>query len=540
MDCPVDDFEPSGTLCGDLTDDTCDNADTCDGSGVCLPNYEPTTVECRPAAGACDTGEFCDGAGSCPADVLLDGTTCRPAASDCDQAEFCDGISPYCPDDGFIPYGYDCGSDVATGCDNPDICDGFGTCLPNYEPMSTVCRPAVDVCDQEEYCDGAGYCEPDDVIPSFIECRASAGVCDEVEYCDGTNTSCPADQFDTGTVCRVAFGVCDVAESCNGTSVDCPADGVAPATTECRAAAGVCDTAENCDGINVGCPGNSFLSSTTICSTWDEESCSQTTCGGDVLSTLNTKYCSGSAADCSGTTVQSPAVVVDTCDTGTEHCEADGGVADCIACGYLCEDKPDATCVGDEGEACAETEPFEPCDDALFCDSTTTTCELGCSDDSDCTTDPLLPHCDIEFGECVECVDASHCNTDEVCGRETNTCYPMPVPDVGEYLYCWDFDPDSDSGTDNNHCSEFTDATCTYWSPGLWEYVDGDPMPLCGVWPATCAPQQPLPECCLTTQADFLDLPTYDECVADVLCDESDPANYRGCISEGFLTDFVP
>ncbi|MCC6621811.1 MAG: hypothetical protein IT385_11185, partial [Deltaproteobacteria bacterium] len=91
-------FKPEGTPCGDPSDTVCDNPDTCDPSGQCLPNFEPATTLCRGDAGDCDVPEYCDAAGACPSN-------------------------------GFEPEGTLCGDGTETVCDKPDTCDPSGVCL---------------------------------------------------------------------------------------------------------------------------------------------------------------------------------------------------------------------------------------------------------------------------------------------------------------------------------------------------------------------------------------------------------------------------
>ncbi|MCC6621773.1 MAG: hypothetical protein IT385_10995, partial [Deltaproteobacteria bacterium] len=143
-ECPEDGFEPAGTTCGDPNDSVCDDPDTCDDSGVCLVNHEPTTLVCRPEAGWCDLPELCNELGECPVDAYVPtGIECRGVAGDCDVPEACTGFDPECPTDAFIPY-------------------------------DTVCRPSVDLCDPPE-------------------------------HCTGVDPTCPTDHFATCTLCGSKF-----------------------------------------------------------------------------------------------------------------------------------------------------------------------------------------------------------------------------------------------------------------------------------------------------------------------------------------------
>ena len=125
--CPANAYEPTGTACGDGTDTICDNPDSCDATGACIPNFELATVLCREDAGECDVPEYCDAAGACPTNT-------------------------------YEPTGTACGDGTDTICDNPDSCDATGACIPNFELATVLCREDAGECDVPEYCDAAGAC----------------------------------------------------------------------------------------------------------------------------------------------------------------------------------------------------------------------------------------------------------------------------------------------------------------------------------------------------------------------------------------------
>src|SRR5262249_37218213 len=71
------------------------------GSTCCpIPTCQPAAAgsPCTPDAHGCTT-DVCDGTGSCMHPLASAGTVCRPAANSCDVAETCDGSSPACPAD---------------------------------------------------------------------------------------------------------------------------------------------------------------------------------------------------------------------------------------------------------------------------------------------------------------------------------------------------------------------------------------------------------------------------------------------------------
>jgi len=152
------------------------------------------------------------------------------------------------------PNGATCGSSVTSVCDRADTCSA-GTCVPNYEPATKVCRPEVPGgCDVEEKCTGASAtCPADDFRSSATVCRGPADVCDAPENCSGSSPNCPGDAKEpTTTVCRPPADDCDAAENCNGSANACPPDVVRPVDAACTPDSSDC-TADKCDGVSTEC-----------------------------------------------------------------------------------------------------------------------------------------------------------------------------------------------------------------------------------------------------------------------------------------------
>ena len=198
-ECPADAYELAGVACGDAGDTVCDNADTCKGGeNTCLPNWEPATTECRGEVGLCDVAESCTGsAKECPADAYeLAGVACGDAGDTvCDNADTCKG--------------------------------GENTCLPNWEPATTECRGEVGLCDVAESCTGsAKECPADAYELAGVACGdAGDTVCDNADTCKGGENTCLPNWEPATTECRPAtIEQCDVAEQCTGSSSDCPVD----------------------------------------------------------------------------------------------------------------------------------------------------------------------------------------------------------------------------------------------------------------------------------------------------------------------------
>jgi hypothetical protein len=225
-------FTPvAGRACGDSSDTDCDNPDTCDASGVCQANHEPTTTACGDAAGACTNADFCDGAGgctdngfksattacgdqtdtacdnpdhcsgvdgSCVPNHEADGTNCGDAGTECTNQDTC--LAGVCNDNGFKGAGTPCGSSADTACDNPDTCNGSGTCLTNNEANGTACDDGT-VCDGHEVC-GSGTCQPGTPLNCDDGNACTTDTCDPSSGCHSSG-SCPVDTqiAPTATTC---------------------------------------------------------------------------------------------------------------------------------------------------------------------------------------------------------------------------------------------------------------------------------------------------------------------------------------------------
>lgn len=83
--------------------------------------------------------------------------------------------------------------------------------------------------------------------------------------------------------------------------------------------------------------------------------------------------------------------------------------------------------------------------------------EVDCAEPSDCT-DESLPQC-TTAGECVECLNFSHCNTDNpICSFTTHTCGSCRVGDEGNAV-CEAIDPFQPLCAKTGACVECLDNT---------------------------------------------------------------------------------
>ena len=438
-----------GAPCGDPIPDDCDDADSCDGAGVCLPNFKPAATECRPTTGECDPAEFCTGSdGACPGQVFLpDLTPCTDDTNDC-TADVCNAGSCIHPT---LAIGTLCGDTTSLGgCDNPDTCDGAGVCLVNLVPVGTECRATTDECDPAEFCDGAidGMCPTDQFVvddtvctdegndcttdvctsglcshpfiaagtpcgdpslsvcdnpdscdglgvclgnfaPDTTECRSVADVCDSAEFCTGDTAACPPDGFlNATTVCRGVAGPCDARERCTGSSAACPADTFAPNTIKCRAKVDLCDADEFCTGIGAACPADLVESITTECRPAAGLCDVPDFCDG-VSDT-----CGVDLVETAATVCRAPADVCDIeelCDGVSVDCPADSfepATTLCRPAGGVCD--VDDFCTGDTASCSADAKStsFLPCRPAPgVCDIA----EFCDGINNDCPTDVTEP-----------------------------------------------------------------------------------------------------------------------------------------------------
>lgn len=177
---------PAGTSCGDLSDGICDSPDSCDGAGVCQTNHvadgtqcsevdsecqiastclaglchdngvKPAGVACGdPTSAPCNSPDSCNGSGLCVPNLAADGSVCGDAGVECVNPDTC--VAGACHDNGFVAAGMACGDASSGQCDSADACDGTGACLSNHAASGTPCNDG-DACTTADSCDGSGLC----------------------------------------------------------------------------------------------------------------------------------------------------------------------------------------------------------------------------------------------------------------------------------------------------------------------------------------------------------------------------------------------
>jgi hypothetical protein len=218
--CTDNGFQPNGTACGDPSDTSCDNPDTC-MAGECMANYEVVGTPC-PDGEFCNGDELCDGAG-----------TCDPGTDPC-PGELCDEETDTCV-----------GCLVDADCDDGLFCNGTETCDQATGQCVAVsaCPPAIDGCVTR----GADCDEENDLCIDF----ADDSQCDDSAYCNGAET------------CDIVTGAC-----LQGTPVDC-SDGVSCTDDSCNEATDSCDflpNDANCSDDGLYCNGTEFCDPVADCS----------------------------------------------------------------------------------------------------------------------------------------------------------------------------------------------------------------------------------------------------------------------------------
>jgi hypothetical protein len=439
-----------------------------------------TTGICYPSTGsACDDLLWCTVSDQCQSTHL-----CRGSPRSCSGGTECVAASCNEPlarcETSPKPAGTSCGSSSDTACDNPDTCNGSGTCQPNYESPTTVCRAAGGECDQVEYCPGNGpNCPVDGVKPSGTQCDSAHGDCDEVDRCDGSSKACPETYKPSSTVCRQAAGDCDQAENCPGNAPNCPTDQKKPPGSPCGNSQNTdCDNPDTCNTAGA-CLVNNEPSGTPCAS--DSDGCTDDVCNG--------------TGEC--THPRDPNC---TCDNDSD-----------------CND--DDTCTDDRcvNEQCSYT-PRPNCCGNAACDGS----ETACTCPADCGAPPLDERLctDGIDNDCDRQVDCS----DSDCEGAT-PCRTQPCPDgncaQGEDSCSCPQDCGEPPSTETN-CSDGADNDCD----GQRDCADSDCAgePSCvtcgngacdsGETPCSCPQDCGEPACCGDADCDDGDNNTEDKCVS--------------------------
>jgi len=330
-------FTPATITLACATDEQCADGnectdDVCD-QGVCTNPPEASGTACGSASNtACDNPDTCDGAGTCQPNFELPTMVCRPAVGACNPAEFCTGDSPTCPANTFAPSGTACGSSGDTECDDPDTCDGAGVCRANPASPGTPCGDPTDTeCNGADACDGNGVCE-DNILPAGATCGdTSSSECNDPDTCDGAG-NCLTNVKPAGLPCGNPIGTqCDEPDSCDGAGT-CQPHPIAAGTPCGNPGMSACDNRDECDGAGV-CDANHVADGTPC--TDDGNQCRDDVCSSGVCA-HPLKPVGTACGDSTDTECDNP----DSCD-GTGTCQANREPA-----GAACGDPASTDCDG--------------------------------------------------------------------------------------------------------------------------------------------------------------------------------------------------
>lgn len=510
-------FKTAGDACdlgpGAAGDPDCDDPDTCDGAGVCKPNYKPNQTVCTDDDLFCTGAERCNANGRC----LHSGNPCagQQVTKTCDEAiDMCvvcilDGDCPTdsnpCTDHRcisgqcqtpFTAANAPCGDATDSDCTDPDTCDGAGVCRPNHVANGTPCTDDGLFCNGVEVCTngacaptGTNPCAATPQTPNCVEATDSCVFCQSAAECDDTN-ACTDDACTAGlcTHAPVAAGLpcgsqtaepcsdpdsCDAAGSCrvnhkpNGTA--CTDDGQFCTGAE-TCSSGVCqsggnpcaqgqacnEAADKCDCTqNAQCDDGAFCNGAETCT------------GGSCAA--GTPPCSGQTPKCLEAEDRCVACVADAdCNdnqfcTGTETCVGNACQASgnpCTAQGRVCVEANDrCDCDGDND-----------CDDGKFCNGAEK-CNSGqcAAGTSPC---PANATCDERDNRCLTCLTGAECDDDNPCTVDScpgGTCTHTPLPNCP--------DADRDGVTDDDDDCPATTTGAEVNAAGCADFqrdTDGD------------------------------------------------------------------
>jgi hypothetical protein len=373
-----------------------------------------TCVECRNAGDCADgnlcTNDFCNGQGNCFSQFKCNGNeVCDPAVGACVQ------------------------------CLNAGDCNDNDPCTDNECNVQTGQCSFPDKCQADEVCLGNGAC---------VEC-ANNGDCEDGDpctndICGGNNTCSFPDRCQANEVC-LADGTCVACVN----DTECPGAQVCVSNqcVECRNAA-QCDDGDNCTA-NVcnnnsctfpdACPGEECIPATGVCVEClgnadcnDGDNCTNDVCNNN--SCTNPDACPGEA--CIAATGQCVECIDNNDCSDGDNCTTDTCSNNSCTFPDAC---PGETCVAATGQCvqCIDNSDCAGNPAGSFCDNNQCVECIGngdCSDGDNCTTDTCSNNscsfpdacpgeqCVPASGQCVQCLDDTHCTMPQTCDLGTNTC----------------------------------------------------------------------------------------------------------------------
>jgi hypothetical protein len=299
-----------GSACGG-TASTCDALDTCNGSGVCLPNYATSGTPCSDNL-YCTQTDQCNGSGSC----VGSGDPCPGPDNDDDCSEVCREANDDC--NGNDPNGSACAG--GTGTCTSGICGGKA----DGEPCGTGAECSSGFCADGVCCNNAcsGDCRACDVSGSEGSCSNYAQGTDPDNECTSA--------ADAGPSCNSGACVCGADPSYATNPISNPGlTAVCPAGQHCTVTCnggGCSSTTVTCpsDGTcTVSCTGNGTCAGLTVL------------CGAEGMCSLNcgNGSCAGAVIQCgqdscTGTCGNTAATIA----AATTSCNATNNNCTCVGC----------------------------------------------------------------------------------------------------------------------------------------------------------------------------------------------------------------
>lgn len=300
----------------------------------------------------CSNGKFLSSTSVCNSnydtEYRCSGTGCGATAQKRVQKRYCSGTSASC--DGSTAW--DSWTTVQS-CTASQLCATDRTSFAKCSTCQNGCQGgACCDCQAGECCDGCRFKSDDHECQSDldVEYRCAGDACGgspEIRalsrFCSGMSAGCGGDE---------RWGDWNPLDQCFGSEM-CITDGTTGATcSDCPH--GCDDLTGTCCECSDGpcCDGCRFVSERVMCHTGldQEYRCTgDTACGSSLETRVLEQFCGGANAACDGPTDWSAWNTVETCGADAV-CQADNGMAGCVACPFGCQDGECCEC--DSGSCC--------------------------------------------------------------------------------------------------------------------------------------------------------------------------------------------
>ncbi len=241
-------------------------------------------------------------------------------------------------------------------------------------------------------------------------CTAGSSVCDTATHTD----SC----LDADTVSEYYVS----GDACTKVNLDCAGNEICQGG---KCVAVDCTAGDCCDLDDY-----TFRDSDFVCDSWEEERCSGSECGDNVLQCSVQQYCPGDGADCSGLVDDVACTVSSDCaETQICHFDDDSGTFSCLDDPVKCGETActaDSEC--DDSNPCTADDCINPGTLGAYCDNPPVDDGTPCDgDDTVCTDDICIS------GACTHPPIPNDCG-DRECGLSPSKCFDCGECDPGECI----------------------------------------------------------------------------------------------------------